>query len=510
MTTRSLASLAGAALTISLTVSTLQAIGAPATPAPPALGVRYLVVWYTKDAGPQYRPAAHKLIKMHGASEFKWDGDIEALKDELLEQKPAHLALVLPPDLIDAQLVRDLAPTLARFDDDPFLDCRLGFITGGDGKIAADFVDTIAKASGGDIPDRTVSARIELSEKSVRAGPAALESAIDRALSSVDLEIGAKDPAWQPFIDKQRHELMDAGIVEIVDTGVSALRDFTPAILFGTNSLYPAIIFDGSSRNAATEPVDPSTVDEKATIATMPIVLEAIRLGAVAYVASVGAASPNRTRLEQWLILEGDRSIGDALRIAHDDLVIGALDDEVMRDYLVEGFRNGEMPLESVELYDDVALRVLFGDPAFVPFRDRRPSNHAVDFDVSKDSLAVTSEWTRLDLDPWVWDRWRADSAVGRELGRVYERIELPFGLRLDHDQLPIVTAVKVEATGGRRRQDVPATGVAYRELDPDGRSVLHVLVRGPRALMRPPGPVDPEATLRSYAELVLVPIPAR
>jgi hypothetical protein len=495
-----LASIVGAAAAM----SSLQARAAPPE------GVRYLVVWYTKGAGPQYRPAAHKLIAMHGAAEFKWDGDIEALKAELLERKPAHLALVVPPEVIDAQLVRDLAPTLARFDDDPFLDCRVGFITGGDGKIASDFVETIAKASGGDIPDRTVSARIELSERSVRAGPVALESAIDRALTSVDLEIGAKDPGWRPFIDSQRHELMNAGIVEIVDSGVSALQDFTPAILFGTDSLYPAIVFDGSSRKPAGESFDPAAVDEKATITTLPLVLEAIRLGAVAYVASIGAASPNRTRLEQWLLLEGDRSLGEALRVAHDDLVIGALDEDVMRDHLVDAFRNGEMPIESVELYDDVALRVLFGDPAFLPFRERRPSNHAVDFDVSKDSLAVTSEWSRLDLDPWVWDRWRADSAIGRELGRVYQRVELPIGLRLDHDQLPIVTAVKVEAIGSRRRQDVPATGVAYRELDPDGRSVLHVLIRGPRDLMRPPGAIDPEATLNAYAELVLVPIPSR
>lgn len=468
-------------------ISTMAAIFSRA----PAEGTHYLVVWLRTAEGRLYRPAAHELERFRGAGEFDWSGEWDELERELLARKPAHLAMVLPPDVIDANLPRQLARTVARFDDDPFLDCRVGFITGATPEDAVDFVRAIIRASGEDLPGRLVRATTADIEESVREGAAPLDGPIDRMILETTLLVGARDPDWPQFVDGNRHELMKAGIIELRHTGVQGMEEFSSEVLFGNRSLFPAIVINASEHAERENAAIAATVEEAPDVLTSrPLtaenlfVLEAIRRGAVAYIGRLTAESPNRTALEEWLILEGNRSLGEVMRVAHDDLVIGALDEDRLRDHLVDAYRDGIVPEEAVALLDDVAHRVLFGDPAFVPFAARLPSTHQHEIAVADGALHVTLAWTELEHDPWVWDRWRADSRVGDQQGRVYERIVLPAGVSLDNDHVPIAAASRLEATAGRDRKDVPARTLVLRERDPDGRSVLHVLLRGPRERM--------------------------
>src|SRR5262245_1536364 len=179
----------------------------------------YLVVLGSEDKG--FRLAAEKLARAHEAALERWDGDWEALERLLEEKRPRQLALVLPPEAIDANLPRRLAPLLAGLDFDPFLDCTYGLITAASGEEVQRFVDDILRAARKDLPARFFSATAVDLESCMRVGPERTTRGVQRPLESNELWLTGKDPHWREFLERERDLAEGAGLIEWGHSGDS-------------------------------------------------------------------------------------------------------------------------------------------------------------------------------------------------------------------------------------------------------------------------------------------------
>jgi hypothetical protein len=416
----------------------------------------YLVVLGSDDKG--FRLAAEKLAKAHGAALERWDGDWDALARLLAERRPRQLALVLPPSSIDANLPRRLAPLLARLDSDPFLDCAFGLITGASGSEAQRFVDDILRASRKDLPARFFAVTSVDLEQCMRVGPERTTRGVQRPLESNELWLTGQDVHWREFLERQRDLAEGSGLIEWGHSGDSQgiwlfsmfrNRDrskhwpFDPAKvgqdpghemprllardLTADLDLFPAVILGGACHSGVTcttmvgGDIVSTFGDTGGVIRTFDIAPEqsfplmAIRAGASAYIGALGPNNANRAAIEEWWVRRGGVSLGEVVKHTFDELVLGAREHALA----FATYEPGRPEPAGTPMFEDCAHRVLFGDPAFLPWREAAPTSHALDVKEIEGGLRVELRWTELASDPWVWDPWREGNGEGGELGRL-------------------------------------------------------------------------------------------
>jgi hypothetical protein len=478
---------------------------------------KYLVV-VAREAEIGYQQAAANLAKLRGGEVVAWSGEFEELEKLLTQRKPRYLALVLPPGAVDANLPRRLVPMLTGFDADPFVDCAWGIVTGASGDEAKRFVDRIAKASRDDLPPREFSATSVVVDECTKIGPRRERGAIERELERTDLWVTGKDAKWRDFVERERDGAEKCGLVEWGHCGDSQgiwlfsmyrnrekgehwpydpkrvgedrkgeMPRLTALDLVDDVDLFPAVVVNGSCHSGVTRRtmVGPDIVstfgDTGGLVRFFDIAPEqsftlmAIRRGATGYIAPLAANNANRAGIEMWWIERGGVALGEVVRRTCDELVFGSTEGKL--DFAL--FEDGAVPPEEAPMFADCVQRVLFGDPAFVPWRDEVPTSHRVKASAIEGGLKVEVAWSRLAEDPWVWQPWREERA-GDELGRIYERLALesfPGGEAK-------VTVVEAFARRGKEKKPLALTARALVERDLFDKPVLHLEALGARKEM--------------------------
>lgn len=485
----------------------------------------YLVLLQDGLAGTGFERAASTLAEHHQGEVLLWRDAPRfsaRLARELRRRAPRHLALVLEPERIDANLPRRLVPLLTQFDDDPFVDCSFGIITGASGEQAERFVLNILRASRAPLPARKIAATSVVVDECVRIGPRPDSGPAGRSLETTDLWITGRDAGWRGFLAEYRGGARGGGLVEWGHCGDSQgiwlfsmdrnrdrekhwryhpakvgqdpegeMPRLTAAGLLEGVDLFPSVVLNGSCHSAVTS----TTVVSGDIISTFgdtggavrfhPIApeesfpLQAIAHGAVAYFGPLAANNANRAAIEEWWIRRGGIALGDVVKRTHDELVLGARDHQLS----FAEFEDGEPEPRESPMFHDTVHRVLFGDPAYTPWPDLRATTHRLRIEELGKGMRVTADWSDLAADPFVWDPWRERSARGTaegERGRIHERIPLPA---------PPRGRVEVEieeawAQRGDAREALELHPLALVEIDPDGQAVLHLKASGPRAAM--------------------------
>jgi hypothetical protein len=485
---------------------------------PPA--PRYLVVLESKLEKSEYEKAAQLLAKGHHAELATWDGDWKKLEALLLEKKPAELALVLDPGSIDANLPRRLIPILTRFDDDPFVDCAFGLITGASGADALKLVERDLALQGKELPARKVEAVSVVLDECLRIAPKPERGPEGRELASQSLWVTGKDAHWREFLAKWRGEQAGAGLVEWGHCGdpqgiwlfsmyrnrerdkhwpfdpakvgqdpAGELPRLTPAGLLEGVDLAGAIVINGSCHSAVTRRamVGPDIVSTFGDTGGKVIFfdidakdsfpLQAIAHGAGAYIGPLAANNANRAAIEQWLLRSGGVSAGECMRRCYDELVMGAKN--LPLSFAL--YEDGQPDPPEPPMFQSSFHRVLFGDPALVPWKEKVRTSHEVAVKEQDDALELAIVWKDPGNDPWVWDPWREESG-GPERGRIYERVELAR----ERNGEPQVEILEAWSKLGKETQKLELVPAARLERDPAGKSVLHLVLRGPRERMYP------------------------
>lgn len=524
-----------------------SALVVPGAEAPAATPTPYLVVLARQAAEHGYDKAAEALAKLHATSVERWDGGFDSLERLLRAKKPAQLALVLEPGSIDANLPRALVPILATFDDDPFVDCAWGIVTGADGADALKLVENGRRASERAPPSFTFEFVANPLLERCEAGEVPRTSRDPRELTQRHVALTSEDPKWREvlaterkhaggcalvawgpvgdalglwlFVDRPgvrgaRAKAFDPAKVEASES--AELPRATPALLLRDVDLAAAVVLGSASHGGVTARalVTPdvaatfdTTSDVKsgaksgvvrfATIAAPDsFALAAIAHGAAAYIAPLSVAHAARAAFERERIVEGGVSLGEVLRAGYDELVYGG-------DGRVPSFApfvEGEPLGDRLDPYSGIVQRVLFGDPAVVVWRDpvgasRRAASSWSD---AEQRLDVRLEVDAFDDDPSRWDGWRskaraASGATDRAFGRV----------ALDH--VPAGTPharVRSAHLGGKDEPRIAAAELTtFVERDAHGAAYLHVLARWPRL---PPPAIDPAAVFEGAATRAL------
>lgn len=105
------------------------------------------VVLVEPGPGDEYRAAAEKLAAFHRAAVVRFAADrLDLAFADLKRLRPRYVAIVLPPDRIDADLVHQVLHRSTALDDDPFPDFEYAYVTGRDGPAATRFVERIVAA----------------------------------------------------------------------------------------------------------------------------------------------------------------------------------------------------------------------------------------------------------------------------------------------------------------------------------------------------------------------------
>jgi hypothetical protein len=493
----------------------------------------YLVVLGGAEKG--HERAAEALARAHEGAVLKWAGDWQVLATELLARKPRDLALVLQPETIDANLPRRLVPILARFDADPFVDCAYGLITGANGAETERFVANILRASKREHPRRFFAATSVVVEECLRLGPAPEEAGVARPLVANRLWVTGADPDWREFVARERDLAEGVGLIEWGHCGdsqgiwlFSMYRNldqakhwpFDPArvgadpeaemprltardLVTGVE-LFPAVVINGACHAAVTRRtmVGPDIVstfgDTGGVIRFFDIApedsfpLQAIRAGASAYIGCLAANNANRASLEEWWVRRGGVALGEVVRRTLDELVLADADGVLVLPL----FEDGKPEPAGAPMFEDCAQRVLFGDPAFVPWKDVVPTGHALEVRANGAGLEVRMRWENLAEDPWVWDPWRP--VFGEDQGRMVERIELPEAPPGE----PRVRVREAWAFHGEEKRALTLTPLARLERDRDGHAVLHLKASGRRADMDARGVAGGPTALEAVFEV--------
>jgi hypothetical protein len=481
---------------------------------------RYLVVLESKLEHSDYEKAAQALAKGHKAELAAWDGDWKKLEELLLARKPAELALVLDPGTIDANLPRRLIPILARFDDDPFVDCAFGLITGATGADALKLVERGLALAGKELPARKVEAVSVVLDQCMHLPSKPVREPAGRELDTQSLWLTGKDEHWREFLAQWRGAQAGAGLVEWGHCGdpqgiwlfsmyrnrerekhwpydaakvgqdpAGELPRLTPSLLLEGVELGGAVVLNGSCHSAVTRRamVGPDIVstfgDTGGKVVFFDIQpgesfpLQAIAHGAGAYIGPLAANNANRAAIEEWWLCQGGVSVGECLRRCYDELVMGA--EKLPLEFAL--FEDGKPDPPEPPMFQSSFHRVAFGDPALVPWKKALPTSHQVELEPTAEGLEIRIRWTAIGNDPWVWDPWR-EARGGSERGRIYERIELAEPAAGE----PQVEGLTAFTRSGKETTPLELAPAARLERDPAGKSVLHLVLRGPRQRMTP------------------------
>jgi len=487
------------------------------TPAPPP---RYLVVLESKLEHSEYEAAAQALVKGHQAELARWSGDWAQLEALLLERKPAELALVLDPGSIDANLPRRLIPILTRFDDDPFVDCTFGLISGATGADARRLVERDLALQGKELPARKCDVVSVVLDECMHLEETRQRGSEGRELALERLWLTGKDKNWQKFLAQWRGKQAGAGLVEWGHCGdpqgiwlFSMYRNMdeskhwpfdpkrvgrdpegemprlTPALLLQNVELGGAIVDNGSCHSAVTRRamVGPDIVstfgDTDGKVLFFDIdpkdsfPLQAIAHGAGAYIGPLAANNATRTSIEEWLLCSGGLSVGEVMRRCYDELLMGAK--TLPLSFAL--YQDGQPDPPEPPMFQSSFHRVLFGDPALLPWKERVQTGHVLARTETDDAVALEITWKDPGNDPWVWDPWREEMS-GAADARIYECVELT----LQRTGEPQVEVLEAWSKLGKQTAKLQLAPTAKLEHDPRGRLFLHLMLRGSRETMWP------------------------
>ncbi|MBK7877883.1 MAG: hypothetical protein IPJ77_19560 [Planctomycetes bacterium] len=501
-------------------------------PREPRVVARYLVVLEAALAETDYARAADELARYRGATVWRWSGELTVLEAELRARRPEFLAFVLAPGSIDANLPRRLVPVLARLDDDPFVDCAWGIVTGATGAEALRFVQNAQRADGNPPSARKVSATSVQVDRCLVLRGERRAGAEGRALDQVDLWLTGQDPLWRATVEANRGEQAGAALVEWGHCGDSQgiwlfsmyrnmdaskhwpfdparvghdpageMPRLTPELLLGGAptidrngcwsagagvDLGGAVVINGACHSAVTKRTIVggdivSTFGDTGGVVRFfdvtpeqSFALQAIRHGAAAYLAPLAANHASRASIEEWRIRAGGVPLGEVVRRSYDELVLGASQLPMAFATYAEGKPD---PFES-PMWTGVVQRVLFGDPAACVWTEPILTPHRVTTEWVEPGrkLRVDVAWENLREDPFVWDPW-VQAWPSEPRDRVYERV--PLGA--DVGAIAKVTVVKAETGGGASLDLLKSEPKAMLDRDAAGKPVLHVIARWPR-----------------------------
>lgn len=391
----------------------------------------------------EYYAAAARLAEHREAKVVSVNPtDLGALEQVLKEEKPAQVALVLRPEVIDTNYVRRFLLLSTQTDDDPFQDFLFGYITGRTGADALRFVENIVRAEKEGLPRK-------FGDLAVIEGSSFATDQIDDTLtgagfSGESIYVGEveQDPKVREFFAEHTKALEGNGILGMSGNGdperiwlFDAARNadeskhwpYDPAKVgwdpkgemccltadeFRGLNLYPGVAFVGPCHSGSpsrtfveSDIVSTFGTTDKVEVYQIPpeksLALALLSSGATGLFLPVGANHGFRTLVEYQRMLTTGMSLGELAKSCSDELVVasgGKLEVGLYQPGAKEG---PDQDINSI-MRGGAANRVLYGDPAFRPFAELASPAVAATKIPAEDEMVVECRV----LDPNGADLW--------------------------------------------------------------------------------------------------------
>ncbi|MFN0134617.1 MAG: hypothetical protein ACKVS9_00700 [Phycisphaerae bacterium] len=347
------------------------ALAASATPQPID---RYVVLLESSGAA-EFGPAARALCDFHAGKLVRFDANsLDPLERELRELQPRHVAIVVPPAIIDVEFAHRMLEVSTRIDDDPFCDFAFAFVTGRDGAAAERFV-----RRGIDAWDRPRSRRAAMfgSWEGLVLPPPIPNTAMKAIGFECEQQfILSRAPQEQRRADAriayQKMQPFDALLFFSHGYPHEMSLCFTPAELRQWNMpLRASLLVNCACYNGAPArwwmPGPRGFVEQPPVAPGDSVALELLDCGGAAYIAGVDMWHGPLAQQVFCAVAEDGLSIGDAGKQMFDRLALAFAPESVRypppssRGPLQEGRDNRRW---------NGAAMIIYGDPAFAPFAD--------------------------------------------------------------------------------------------------------------------------------------------
>lgn len=433
-----------------------------------------------------YLAAAAAAQARHDAAVFDWDGDdYAALGAELRARQPENALFVLRPDRLDVVRHRRILLLSAALDDDWFVDCAFGYLSGADGAAceglwqqiearrergaAAGAWTELSVASMDEsrvyrdaIPDVAKAAGFRGDHYYFGTGDAEREQIVARALAATatadvlhfsgngdpegiwlfpDRRNAERDKHW-PYDPARVGDDPDGQMPRLLAARFRELDWRAPIVWSGTcHSGAVDRVFVEADIVATFGRTERTTVHRLAT--DKSLALAWLEAGAAALLVPIGANHGMSAAMEVDFALRNGASLGEAIKSTWDDVLLQA-EGRLELVLPVEGEphrRGGERIMQG-----GGANRVLLGDPALRPFAATASPAEQVRIERAERGGVVTV--TRAaGWQPRAWDMYGVDR--GRDW-RVLVRVDaVELGLADVADGAALDVAVTATGDGG-------------------------------------------------------------
>lgn len=433
----------------------------------------YVVVSMVGKTDP-YDAAAQRLSKIRNASvHYATPDDLQAVLVHLQQTSPINVAFVVRPDQFDINLAHRVLRIATQVDDDPFVDFNYGFITGRTPDAAVRLAEAGAKA-------QRQRRKPSISIVGVADGNFLKKSTTQSQvipLRGLPLKLnwshivspksGQRDEA---FIDKTLTELERSPLIafaghgfpdRVVDGPTSSDirgRNFKGAVAFNI------ACYTGVTSNWFERDWKSGKMVEQCVESDNSFCLQMIDNGVAAYVAY---ACPRPAGMEMFAdmvsVATQGISIGEQRRRQGNSVVLTHLAqsfDGVVADELNDGQRLNQQDVAAT-VREMSTGGVLFGDPAFVPFK-KTTGAYPIVLKGKKATDKLTLS-VRVNGPMWFWHcgdqleqtklRLQARIPLGKRFARSIHMTKLPFG----EGQKPLGVTGATEEHHGRRYLHVKA-----------------------------------------------------
>lgn len=303
---------------------------------------------------------------------------LKGLVSELQTLKPDYVAFVVHPERVESNFVGAVFAGLTALDDDPYLDCAHGYITGATPQDALRLVRNTADAQENPnrIPKKFVAIGHTFAQNDL--APFAVQEANRyKAYGYLTAQINPIDNSaeWNRMAKQEIQKLNSASLIMLAGHGMGDMSCAIPGDEFGRVRLQSAIVVNGTCHSAVTN-IRHDSKDRFWTMQTnrinpeQSVCLNFIKAGAVGQFASTASSSWPNVALTITKFFNEGRSLGEALQEGLNEKIRRAGIKNVRIIPFQDGKRSPQVLGENENPggIQSISRVVLIGDPAYRPF----------------------------------------------------------------------------------------------------------------------------------------------
>jgi hypothetical protein len=487
----------------------------------------YIVLTSIDNITDDFFHSAYALADYRDAEIIVFDPEnLDLILPELIDLNPRYVAVVVKPEELHINFIREFLMMSTMLDDDPFSDFSYGFITGATADDALNFVNRIIQAESENIEDfpLNIGGYVATTLNLVYEGSSGWESLLNSENEScIWLETNDDGSGRDFFLANtsymENNKMLDIGqngdahMLWLFDGGNMSCdppswiydeakiedpayaRTGLSSYDIATLNLYPAVAFNGACHAGETKTVmvegdieatfgDTQGLVEFYTMSdTFSFALSILNAGITGYFAPCGANNANDQGEDVYNAFLYNEPLGDIHKRSVDGVVMGFLgnrpnlrifeqgESTYQSDVLVSGTFDPYEYSGATYMLGGKANRIYFGDPLFNPYANDHTEEIKIttaELDsVDGTTLDITLGFNKPDGYWPMWDKFHFGDT------RIYYPVELPW-------YCSDVTSFEVIQSSSKYELVIPA--VEYF----DGKTILHIEVDIPDDMYDP------------------------